>query len=180
MMEQLVLVESQEDALRLLAGGSGVRVLAGGTALVPMYVDDPSIARVVLDIRRLTHLSGIADDGGQVAVGALTPLSAVCELDRPWLGALSDGAACIGSRQTRARGTLGGNTCRLSRSEDTLAAVRARAAQLEVSGPEGRRAVPAREFFVGPGRTVRAAEEILESVPVGVRPGASAYARSTG
>ena len=179
MIEQLVLVETQDQARELLAGGSGVQLLAGGTDFVPMYVDDDSIARVVLDIRRLTHLSGIDDDGGHVTVGALTPLNQVEVLDQPWLGALRDGAGNIGSRQTRVRGTIGGNICRASPSGDTLAAVMVLDAQLSVDGSAGKRTVGARDFFVGPGTTVLADDELLESVTIETRRGASAYARST-
>lgn len=182
MIEQLVLVESQEQTLQLLGDGPGVTLLAGGTDFVPMYVDDPSIARVVLDIRRLTHLSGITDeddDGARVTIGALTRLDVVTELASPWLGALRDGAGNIGSKQTRARGTIGGNICRASPSGDTLAAVLVLDAQLGVAGAGGARTVAARDFFVGPGRTVLGAGEILESITVDVRSGASAYARST-
>jgi CO/xanthine dehydrogenase FAD-binding subunit len=178
MIRRLVMCSSLAEA-RELVSAEGTSIVAGGTDLVAMYLSGNVSQHTLADIRGVAELSGVSLSAEQATIGSMTVLDRVARLDVPWLGALSDGAANIGSRQTRRRGTLGGNICRASPSGDTLASLLVMDAQCHVAGKEGSRVVPAREFFVGPGKTVLQPGEILEQVTIPLRAGGSAYQRST-
>ncbi|MFQ6053231.1 MAG: FAD binding domain-containing protein, partial [Candidatus Bathyarchaeia archaeon] len=70
------------------------------------------------------------------------------------------------SVQIRNMGTIGGNLCNASPAADTAPPLLALDAEARIAGPAGARQVPLEEFFVGPGRTVLGAGEILVEVSV--------------
>ncbi len=73
-------------------------------------------------------------------------------------------------------GTIGGSLCQADPSEDLSAAFAATHAIAVIRGQDGDRAVPVREFHLGPYETVVGLGELLAEVRVPVRPGAgSAY-----
>lgn len=171
---------SLPELLSLLERGTG-SILAGGTDLVLMRADglvDPGMDIIdVKSIQELRKTAVLAD--GRLAVGAATTLRAVALSTELGPHAITDGAALVGGWQTRARGTIGGNICRASPAGDTLAGVLVSDAELELSSTAGTRVVPATNFFVGPGRTVREPNEVLTRVLLPPLAGGSAYVRFT-
>jgi CO/xanthine dehydrogenase FAD-binding subunit len=79
---------------------------------------------------------------------------------------LAQASAAVGSVQVRNLGTLGGNVVNASVAADTLPALAALEARFETAGPGGPRALTAREFFVGPGRTALFPGELLSAVRI--------------
>jgi carbon-monoxide dehydrogenase medium subunit len=133
----------------------------------------------MVDVKRIAGLSDLTWSSGQHRLGAAANLDSVTRF-RPLVpSALVDGAGVVGGWQTRARATLGGNICRASPAGDTLCALLVDDAELQLTSTRGFRTVPAREFFTGPGATVRAHDELLVSIELRPRRGASAYARFT-
>jgi carbon-monoxide dehydrogenase medium subunit len=156
-------------------------VLAGGTDLVLMRADGMvDRAHDIVDIKEVPELRGISlDEDGSLTVGAATTLQELARTTVVPANAILDGAALVGGWQTRARGTLGGNVCRASPAGDTLPGILVTDAQLELASASGQRLVPGREFFTGPGRTVRRPNELLIRIVVPASSGASAYLRFT-
>ncbi len=104
--------------------------------------------------------------GGALRIGAAVRLETLARsADLP--ACLSQGARAIGSPQIRTLGTLGGNLCNASPCGDTLAPVIALGGRLVLASPEGRREVPAEEFFTGPKTTVLRPGELLVEVLFG-------------
>jgi CO/xanthine dehydrogenase FAD-binding subunit len=95
------------------------------------------------------------------------------------LGAIRDGAAVVGAGQTRARATIGGNVCRSSPAGDTLCGLLVLDAQAELRSRDASRELPLADFFTGPGRNARAADELLVGLHLPAPKGGSAYARFT-
>ncbi|MFD7629142.1 FAD binding domain-containing protein, partial [Streptomyces sp. NPDC059851] len=60
------------EALDLLSGARDARVLAGGQSLLPALRAGEDSARLLVDVRRLPGLRGIARSPGGVRFGALT------------------------------------------------------------------------------------------------------------
>jgi 4-hydroxybenzoyl-CoA reductase subunit beta len=91
-----------------------IRVLAGGTDLIPSMRQKLFEPEYVLDLRRLSAMGGIkpAPDGG-VEIGALTKLRAIerSELLREHYPVLTEAAATVASPVLRNMGTIGGNIC---------------------------------------------------------------------
>lgn len=158
--------DSLEEALRILADDPEARVLAGGQSLIPLLklrLADPS--RLV-DLRKLDDLRYVRRDDGRVAVGALTTHAEVAASDLLEGGAraVAQAARSVGDAQVRNRGTLGGSLAHADPSADLPAAVLALDAELVVRGPDGRRTVPAADFFVGLWTTALRPGEVLTEV----------------
>ncbi|MER6317369.1 FAD binding domain-containing protein [Streptomyces sp. NPDC001581] len=142
-----------DEALALLTGTRGARLLAGGQSLLPDLRTGADHARLLVDIRRLAELRGIRrdSDGGQLRIGALTTLAELATdplvlAEAPELAAA---ARANGDPQVRNLGTVGGNLAAAGRATDLPVAAIAADAVIELAGPDGRSAVAAEEFAAG-------------------------------
>ena len=114
-----------DDALGYLAKygddvGAGVspvhrlRIVAGGTDLIPSMQQKLFEPEYVLDIRHIPELKGIRErQASGVEIGALTALSAIEHSDvlRRRYPVLTEAAATVASPVLRNMGTIGGNIC---------------------------------------------------------------------
>jgi len=95
-------------------GSSSIRVLAGGTDLIPSMRQKLFEPEYVVDLRGIASLRGIKPipDGG-VGIGALTTLRAIERSDflRQHYSVLTEAAATVASPVLRNMGTIGGNIC---------------------------------------------------------------------
>jgi 4-hydroxybenzoyl-CoA reductase subunit beta len=104
-----------EEAIRHLGEHEGnVRVLAGGTDLIPSMRQKLFDPEYVLDLRGIAALRGIKpqSDGG-VEIGASTTLRTIERSDylRQHYLVLTEAAATVASPVLRNMGTIGGNIC---------------------------------------------------------------------
>ena len=106
---------SVAEALEYLAKhGSDVRILAGGTDLIPSMRQKLFEPEYVLDLRGLAQLKGIKPHAdGTVEIGALTTIRAIERSDflRQNYPVLTEAAATVASPVLRNMGTIGGNIC---------------------------------------------------------------------
>jgi CO/xanthine dehydrogenase FAD-binding subunit len=172
-------VRTVDEALLTLAEDEFSHPLAGGTDLVMQRASGELDVTGVVDVKDVAELRGVAQHGDALRIGAATPMREVALLDAPHLGALADGAGLVGSVQTRARATLGGNVCRASPAGDTLPALLVLQAKLKLAAQSGERSLAAEEFFLGPGQTARRSDELLAAIELPLLAGGSAYYRST-
>jgi 4-hydroxybenzoyl-CoA reductase subunit beta len=112
---KLLRPRSVDEAVSHLGKYPGnVRVLAGGTDLIPSMRQKLFEPEYVLDLRGILAMRGIKPlaDGG-VEVGALTSLRAVerSEFLRQHYPVLTEAAATVASPVLRNMGTIGGNIC---------------------------------------------------------------------
>ncbi len=157
-----------EEALQVLADGTAT-VLAGGTDLMPQGQDGRRpLGPTLLNIRRVGGLRGVAVDGGFIRIGALTTISDLLEdaTVAARLPALATAADHFASDQIRNAGTVGGNICNASPAGDSIVPLLAYGAEVELASARGRRRVALKDFFTGPGRTVRAADELMTAALV--------------
>ncbi len=103
------------EAVALLAQHAGdIRILAGGTDLLPSMQQKLFAPQYVLDIRRIAELRGIRQQStGAVEIGALTALTEVehSDLLRRHFRVLHEAAKTVASPVLRNMGTIGGNIC---------------------------------------------------------------------
>ncbi len=103
-----------EEAVGYLARHSGnIRVLAGGTDLVPSMQQKLFEPEYVLDIRRVAGLKGIRQTEQGTEIGALTTLREIehSDLLRRHYSVLVEAASTVASPILRNMGTIGGNIC---------------------------------------------------------------------
>ena len=93
--------------------GQHLRIIAGGTDLIPSMRQKLFEPEYVLDIRHIAELNGIREQGSGVEIGALTPLSTIehSELLRRRYPVLTEAASSVASPVIRNMGTIGGNIC---------------------------------------------------------------------
>lgn len=112
---RLLRPRSVEEAIAYLGEhGGNIRVLAGGTDLIPSMRQKLFEPEYVLDLRGVSSLRGITPlDSGGVEIGALTSLRAIERSDylRQHYPVLTEAAATVASPVLRNMGTIGGNIC---------------------------------------------------------------------
>jgi 4-hydroxybenzoyl-CoA reductase subunit beta len=112
---KLLRPRATDEAVSFLAKHAGnVRILAGGTDLIPSMRQKLFEPESVLDLRGITELRGIRPlASGAVEIGALTTLSAIerSAYLRQHFPVLTEGAATVASPVLRNMGTIGGNIC---------------------------------------------------------------------
>jgi 4-hydroxybenzoyl-CoA reductase subunit beta len=96
------------------SGEVPIRIIAGGTDLIPSMQQKLFEPDYVLDLRGIAKMKGIKPqaDGG-IEIGALTTLKAIerSEILRQRYPVLSEAAATVASPVLRNMGTIGGNIC---------------------------------------------------------------------
>ena len=111
---KLLRPHSLEETVSYLSRYGDLRVLAGGTDLIPSMRQKLFEPEFVLDLRHLTELQGIREQKGSgVEIGALTSLATIehSELLRRRYSILAEAAATVASPVLRNMGTIGGNIC---------------------------------------------------------------------
>jgi CO/xanthine dehydrogenase FAD-binding subunit len=173
--------ENVEEALRILGGSTGAKLLAGGTdVMVGMRVGkiDPEM---LIDLSRIADLTGIHSSDhfpGGLFIGALTKIRDIeraPELDGGWK-ILSQAAGTLASVQIRNLATLGGNICNAAPSADTATSLLVLEAAVEIAGSDGRFIIPLEDFFKGPGHTVLGSDRILIGFHLPLQPDRTAGA----
>lgn len=103
-----------EEAVDCLAKyPKDLRVVAGGTDLIPSMRQRLFEPQYVLDIRHIPALKGIQQRDAEVEIGALSTLAAIehSEFLRRHYPVLTEAAATVASPVLRNMGTIGGNIC---------------------------------------------------------------------
>ena len=104
----------EEGVGHLAQRGGNIRILAGGTDLIPSMRQKLFEPEYVLDLRGIAGLCGIKPQpDGSVEVGALTTLRAIERSDflRRHFSVLPEAASTVASPVLRNMGTIGGNIC---------------------------------------------------------------------
>jgi len=140
-----------EEAVSLLeAQGGEAKLIAGGQSLVPLLNMRLARPTAVIDLNRIDGLSYIREEGGRLAIGAMTrqreiERSELVQRRQPLLHAATK---LIAHPQIRNRGTIGGSLAHADPAAEYPALALALDAELRVLGPNGQRAIAAADFFV--------------------------------
>lgn len=164
-------VSTVDEAIAALAAGDA-KLLAGGHSLLPamkLRLNQP--ARLV-DISRISSLKGITEDNGEVVIGAGTTHAEIAAdgTIHARLPFFAQAASLIGDVQVRNHGTIGGSLAHADPAADWGALVLAADATIDVAGSNGRRSIPAREFFTGLFATALEEGEIITDIRVPIPP----------
>ena len=167
MTEWNVLLPASMPELLHLIQQPNHKLIAGGTDLLPkLRRNSAAEAPALIDLSRFAALRFIRQNGKTIEIGALTTHNDLAQSDllRTVTPALAEAAARIGSEQTRARGTLGGNIANASPAADTLPPLLCLNAQVILTSLEGSRALSLQDLLAGPGKTHQRPDEMISSV----------------
>lgn len=165
---------SLSDAVKLLAGNSEAKLLAGGQTMIPTLKQRLAKPSDVIDLGAIAELKGIKQDGDALVIGAMTThhevaSSALVKSMIPALAALADG---IGDQQVRNRGTIGGSISNNDPAADYPGAV----VGLNATVHTNKRTIAADDFFTGMFETALDEGEIVTAVRF-PKPQKAAYAK---
>ncbi|MGK7652219.1 FAD binding domain-containing protein [Roseovarius sp. B08] len=158
-----VLVELQAEPDRVaIAGGTDLLVKFEGKLRQSKFLDLTDICDPVM--------TSISKGPQEISIGSLVTWSQiisdpVVSVDLPILQMVARG---VGSVQVRNAGTLGGNMATASPAGDSLPALVALGACVEVDGPRGLRQVAVKDFLEGPSQTALGHGELIVRVIIPV------------
>jgi aerobic carbon-monoxide dehydrogenase medium subunit len=158
------------DALALLAKLDDAKILAGGHSLVPMMKLRLAQPKNIIDLRKVAGLSGIKEDGGVVAVGAMTTHWEVesSKVLKSKAAVVSETAAVIGDPAVRNKGTMGGSLAHADPAADMPATAIALGFEFVCEGAKGKRTVKVDDWFQGLMATALQDGELLTEIRVPV------------
>ncbi len=171
-----------EDALELLNDNADdAKILAGGHSLIPMMKLRLAEPGMLIDLGKVGDLSYIREDGGALAIGAMTTYYDIVSSDEVQTNApaLSEAAAQVADPQVRNRGTIGGSLAHSDPAADLPAVMLALGAQITVSSSSGARTIAADDFFIDLFTTALEANEIVTEIriPAAAANSGAAYAK---
>jgi aerobic carbon-monoxide dehydrogenase medium subunit len=165
--------QSLNEAVALLAElGEEARPLGGGHSLIPMMKLRLATPAHLVDLAAIGALKGIAVEGGDIVIGAMTTQHEIAGSDllAAQIPILRETALLIADPQVRYVGTIGGNVANGDPGNDMPAVMLCLGATYHLVGKAGERRVPAREFYRGAYVTALAPGEILTAVRIPAPP----------
>jgi len=143
----------------------GVKLLAGGTDIVPLMREGRLSPRLVVDIKGIGEFRGVHPLGDGVFIGAAEPVEAVVRHPqaRPYT-AFVEGAGSLGCTEIRWRATVGGNICNGSPSADSVPGLLVYDADVVLVSEAGERVTPLEGFLLGPGKTDLRPGEVMKGI----------------
>jgi len=162
-----------DEALMLLREhGDDAKVMAGGQSLIPLLKLRFASPALVVDIGRVSGLSGIEAEDATLRIRTRTrhfdlerdtSLDSVCPI-------LREAARQISDPLVRNLGTVGGSLCHADPAGDWGSVMLALDAQLVARSASGERTIAAGDFFQGPFSTALRPDEVLTEIRI-PRPG---------
>jgi len=155
------------ETLNLIEKLKPVNVIAGGTDFVPaVRLKGFRPKHVVSLVNLRKELSYVIFKGGTVRIGALTRIRDAQRSVhlRKKATCLHEALSQIGSVQIRNMATIGGNLCNASPAADSAPPLLVLDASVEIVRKGGRRTIPLKDFFLGPGKTALRKGELLKGI----------------
>ena len=159
-----------DEALEILGryDEGEAKVLAGGMSLIPVMKLRFAAPRALVDINRIGGLDTLAEEGGQLRIGALVRHK-TCEqsdLLKGKYGALGDAAPQISDPIVRNLGTVVGSLAHADPQGDWASVMLAVRAEVVARANGGERTIPIDELLQGPFTTSLEPNEIVTEVRV--------------
>jgi CO/xanthine dehydrogenase FAD-binding subunit len=161
---ELALPSTVDECLAALSEGGEIRVVAGGTDLLPQMKNGLVKPARVVDLSGIPALKKleIGSDGALHIGAAVTARDVeLSSLVRDGFAGVAEGAGVIGSYQVRNLATVGGNVCNAAPSADVSPPLVAMDTVVVIAGPDGQRLLPISDFFQGVRRTALQPGELV-------------------
>ncbi|MEM7043275.1 MAG: xanthine dehydrogenase family protein subunit M [Pseudomonadota bacterium] len=161
--------QTLKEALTLLDEGDGDAMpLAGGQSLMPMLNFRLATPDLLVDLNRLDELSGIADAGGMIVIGAMTRYADLEQSDLIANHAplMAKALPFIAHPAIRNRGTIGGSVALADPAAEMPALLMTLDATVVVASLQGERSIAAGDFFLGLYDTALRPGEIVKAISI--------------
>lgn len=149
---------SVKDAVSALQNDPDAEIISGGTDVLIRVREGKDAGRSLVSIHDLSELKFVKEqENGDLWIGAGTAFSHITNdpIIKKRLNMLGEAVDMVGGPQIRNTGTIGGNICNGATSADSAASMWALDAEIVLEGSQGERTVNIKDFYTGPGKTVR-------------------------
>ena len=156
MYDMLALYEAKnvQDAVRLRLEHPEAQIIAGGTDVLVQMREGKRAGKALISIQKCGEMRGISiDDEENIRIGSLTSFTHITNdpIIQKYINVLGEAVDMVGGPQIRNAGTIGGNTCNGVTSADSASTLHAWEAIVEITGKNGVRRVPIKEFYIKAG-----------------------------
>ncbi|MBQ8586872.1 MAG: xanthine dehydrogenase FAD-binding subunit XdhB [Oscillospiraceae bacterium] len=142
--------QSVADAVRLRLEHPEAHIIAGGSDVLVQMREGKRAGVELISIFMLDELRGVSiDENENIRIGSLTSFSHITKdsIIQKYINVLGEAVDQVGGPQIRNIGTIGGNTCNGVTSADSASTLHAWEALVELTGPEGKRVIPIKDFY---------------------------------
>ena len=153
-LKALYEAESVEHAVALLMEHPEAQIIAGGSDVLVQMREGKRAGKELVSIYGIDAMRGVSfEEDGAIRIGSLTSFSHITKdpIIQKYINVLGEAVDMVGGPQIRNIGTIGGNTCNGVTSADSASTLHAWEAIVEITGKNGVRRVPIKEFYIKAG-----------------------------
>lgn len=154
-MSALYEANSVEEAVELRLAHPDADIIAGGSDVLVQMREGKRAGHELISIYMIDALRGVTlDEEENLRIGSLTSFSHITHdpLIQKYVNVLGEAVDQVGSPQIRNIGTIGGNTCNGVTSADSASTLHALEAIVELTGKNGVRRIPIKDFYLSAGK----------------------------
>lgn len=147
-----------KDAIKKLSENENSEIISGGTDVLIRVREGKDAGMGLVSIHNIAELKGVKiENDGSIIIGAGTSFHDITYNDiiQKYVPSLGEAVNTVGGPQVRETGTIGGNICNGATSADSASTMTVLEADIVLEGPNGERVVNIKDFYTGPGKTVR-------------------------
>ena len=166
-MKALYEASSVEEAIALRIEHSEAQIIAGGSDVLVQMREGKRAGKELISIYMIDDLRGVSlDEEENLRIGSLTSFSHITRdpLIQKYCNVLGEAVDQVGSPQIRNIGTIGGNTCNGVTSADSASTLHAYEAIVELTGKNGVRRLPIKDFYIKAGLVDIKPDEIQTAI----------------
>ena len=161
-MKALYEAASVENAIALRLEHPEAQIIAGGSDVLVQMREGKRAGKELISIYGLDELRGVSiDEEENIRIGSLSSFSHITRdpIIQKYINVLGEAVDMVGGPQIRNIGTIGGNTCNGVTSADSASTLHAWEAIVELTGRNGIRRLPIKDFYIRAGQVDIRAEE---------------------
>ena len=159
--------KSVEEAVALRLAHPEAQIIAGGTDVLVQMREGKRAGKALISIFGIDALRGVTlEADGTIRIGSLTSFSHITRdpIIQQYINVLGEAVDLVGGPQIRNAGTIGGNTCNGVTSADSASTLFAWDAVVELTGSQGVRRLPIRDFYIKAGVVDLKPDEIQTAI----------------
>ena len=146
---------SVQNAVELRLEHPEAQIIAGGSDVLVQMREGKRAGKELISIYGLDELRGVSiDENENIRIGSLTSFSHITRdpIIQKYINVLGEAVDMVGGPQIRNIGTIGGNTCNGVTSADSASTLHAWEAIIELTGKNGVRRLPIKDFYIKAGQ----------------------------